>query len=261
MAIEETLDRLATNIALLTGAVATLSESVNGKYAGKPIYSGEGAPSSPPAPDSAQTPPATPAPAKRGRGRPAADDPKPAQTPAPAPTVASEPDPFEDPAGSVPQAPVATLDDVRTAMKTLAAAINQDQALAVLKAAGGVSNLTELQRTPEKYGAVVAAAKKATAEKADETAEADPFETPPPAQNTAAPAAAEEKAPSKEDVKAALVKAQKRTGVDIVQAVVMKHGGKAPGEGGKIGPSLTALPVSAYAAVIKEVGELPTTKT
>ena len=88
------------------------------------------------------------------------------------------------------------------------------------------------------------------------TEEADPFETTAPAA-----AAPEQAAPSREDVKAALVKAQKRTGVDIVQAVVMKHGGKAPGEGGKLGPSLTALPVSAYAAVIKEVGDLPTTKT
>lgn len=41
MSIEETLDRLATNVALLTGAVATLAESVNGAYAGKQIYSGK----------------------------------------------------------------------------------------------------------------------------------------------------------------------------------------------------------------------------
>jgi hypothetical protein len=250
MAIEETLDRLATNIALLTGAVGTLAESVNGKYAGQPIYSGGGAPSSPPAPAGQ---PAATTPAKRGRGRPVAGETTNAQTPAPA---VVEADPFEAPGLPAVTAPVATLDDVRTAMKALAATTTQDIALGVLKATGGVANLTELQRTPEKYGAVVAAARAKTPA-APAAAEADPFETPTPA---AVVADVGQAAPSKEDVKAALVKAQKRTGVDIVQAVVMKHGGKAAGEGGKVGPSLVALPVSAYAAVIKEVGELPTTK-
>ena len=203
----------------------------------------------------ADLPPAQPettlTPAKRGRGRPVAGETPAAQTPAPA---VVEADPF-DTTPPAATAPAATLDDVRTAMKALAAATTQDNALAVLKAAGGVANLTELQRTPEKYGAVAAAAVAATGAKpALPPAEADPFETEAPA------VAPEQAAPTKEDVKAALVKAQKRTGVDIVQAVVMKHGGKAPGEGGKLGPSLTALPVSAYAAVIKEVGELPTTK-
>ena len=201
----------------------------------------------------ADLPPASPgeAPAapKRGRGRPVAGETPAAQTPAPA---VVEADPF-DTTPPAATAPAATLDEVREAMKALAAATTQDNALAVLKEAGGVANLTELQRTPEKYGAVVLAAK-AQLPTTTQPAE-DPFET------TAPAAAPEQAAPSKEDVKAALVKAQKRTGVDIVQAVVMKHGGKAPGEGGKLGPSLTALPVSAYAAVIKEVGDLPTTKT
>ena len=208
----------------------------------------------------ADLPPASPgeAPAapKRGRGRPVAGE---AAQAAPAPSVAAttpaEPDPF-DTAPPAAAAPAATLDDVRTAMKALAAATTQDNALAVLKAAGGVANLTELQRTPEKYGAVVAAAKAKLPADQSRTVEADPFET---TATTVTPDPAQT-APSKEDVKAALVKAQKRTGVDIVQAVVMKHGGKAAGEGGKLGPSLTALPVSAYAAVIKEVGDLPTTK-
>jgi hypothetical protein len=196
-------------------------------------------------------PETTPTPAKRSRGRPVAGETPAAQTPAPA---VVEADPFDTDATAPTRVEVATLDDVRTAMKALAAATTQDNALAVLKAAGGVANLTELQRTPEKYGAVVAAAK-AAVPAVKPAPEADPFET-------TAPAAAvpEQAAPSKEDVKAALVKAQKRTGVDIVQAVVMKHGGKATGEGGQVGASLTALPVSAYAAVIKEVGELPTTK-
>jgi hypothetical protein len=202
----------------------------------------------------ADLPPAQPEtkaePAKRGRGRPVAGESSPAPAPAPA---ATEPDPFDaaPPAASAP--PVATLEEVRGAMKALAAATTQENALSVLKAAGGVSNLTELQRTPEKYGVVVAAAKAASTVKPQEP-EADPFET------TAPAAAPEQKAATKEDVKAALVKAQKRTGVDIVQGVVMKHGGKAAGEGGAVGPSLTALPISAYAAVIAEVEALPTTK-
>ena len=179
-----------------------------------------------------------------------------AQTPAPAATAPAETDPFDTGVSPALDAAPATLDDVRAAMKALAAATTQDNALAVLKAAGGGANLTELQRTPEKYGAVAAAAKAAgVTPVAKPEPEADPFETTAPAA-----AAPEQAAPSKEDVKAALVKAQKRTGVDIVQAVVMKHGGKAAGEGGKLGPSLTALPISAYAAVIKEVGDLPTTK-
>ena len=194
-------------------------------------------------------PETTPTPAKRGRGRPVAGETPAAQTPAPA---VVEADPF-DTAPPAATAPAATLDEVRAAMKALAAATTQDNALKVLKEAGGVANLTELQRTPEKYGAVVAAAK-AQLPTTTQPAE-DPFETTAPAA-----AAPEQAAPSKEDVKAALVKAQKRTGVDIVQAVVMKHGGKAAGEGGQVGPSLTALPISAYAAVIKEVGDLPTTK-
>jgi hypothetical protein len=210
----------------------------------------EGAPPLVNAPPSA-VPAAT---AKRGCGRPVAGEAaQAAQTPSVAATTPAEPDPFDTPAPVV-AAPAATLDEVRAAMKALAAATTQDNALKVLKEAGGVANLTELQRTPEKYGVVVAAAK---AQLPTQTAAAeDPFET------TAAPTQAvpEQAAPSKEDVKAALVKAQKRTGVDTVQAVVMKHGGKAPGEGGKVGPSLTALPVSAYAAVIAEVTALPTTK-
>lgn len=208
----------------------------------------------------ADLPPAQPgeAPAaqKRGRGRPVAGEAAPAAQTAPAAaTTPAESDPFDTPAPA-PTAPPATLDEVRAALKALGAATTQDNALKILKDVGGVPNLTELQRTPEKYGVVVAAAKAATPA-APAAVEDDPFETTASAAVVADPA---QKAYSKEDVKAALVKAQKRTSVDTVQAVVMKHGGKAPGPGGVLGASLTALPISAYGAVIDEVGALPTTK-
>ena len=38
MSIEETLDRLATNVAMIAGAISTLAEAVNGSYKGNPIY-------------------------------------------------------------------------------------------------------------------------------------------------------------------------------------------------------------------------------
>ncbi len=38
MSIEETLDRLATNVAMIAGAIATLAEAVNGSYKGAAIY-------------------------------------------------------------------------------------------------------------------------------------------------------------------------------------------------------------------------------
>ena len=134
----------------------------------------------------ADLPPASPgeAPAapKRGRGRPVAGETPAAQTPAPA---VVEADPF-DTTPPAATAPAATLDDVRTAMKALAAATTQDNALAVLKEAGGVANLTELQRTPEKYGAVVLAAK-AQLPTTTQPAE-DPFETTAPAAAPEVPA-------------------------------------------------------------------------
>lgn len=212
----------------------------------------DGVPEAPPAPGTAgavaplnNAPPATPVP--RGRGRP----PKaPAEAPAaPAPAPAAE-DPFSTEA---PAAPTATPDEVRTALTELKAATDQATALGVLKSAGGADNLSSLDKA--KYGAVVAAAK-AALPAAKPTEPEDPFET-------AAPAAAPvvvEAAPSIEDVKAACVAAGKRTAQDKVQAIVMAHGGTAPSSTGAPGPSLKALPVPQYAAVIAAVNALPTTK-
>lgn len=216
-----------------------------------------------------------PQPARRGRGRPAKGEAAVPAVPAAntaagasltagaapsaaagAPADAASTSPSEaDPFGSTP-APASralTQDDVRNALVALKDATSQDNALAVLKAAGGVSTLPQLPA--EKYAAVIAACQKTghTAALDKALPEPDPFEV-----STAAPVQAD--APSLEDVKAAVVEAQKRTATDTVQKVVMAHGGKAPGPNGVEGPSLKALPVPSYAAVIAAVKALPTTK-
>jgi septal ring-binding cell division protein DamX len=149
---------------------------------------------------------------------------------------------------------VATLEDVRKALTDLKTARDQATAVGILQTVGGAANLTGL--APEKYGTVVAAAKAAMPAPAAPVEPEDPFAVP------AAPAPA---APAKpltlEDVKAAVVAAQKRTGTDTVQKVVMEHGGKAPGaDGGPAMPSLKALPPDQFAACIAAINALPTTK-
>lgn len=241
MALEETFDRIAMNIALLTGAVATLSESVNGKYAGKPIYADNVAKD----PASATAPAATPKP----RGRPARGETA-ASTASAASTAAVEADPF----ATLVTAPTATLDEVRAALTALKEARTQADALKVLKDSSGVDNLGELQKTPEKYGAVVAAAKAALPD-IGAAAVADPFET--ATEASAEPA----KSVTLEEVKAACVAAGKRTGQDKVQKIVMDHGGRGKNAAtGVEGPSLNALSKDNYAAVIAAVSALPTTK-
>lgn len=210
--------------------------------------------------DASPAPAAAAEPQKRGRGRPvkgeetaaaAASAPVQASsTTSPTPAVAE--DPFATPAAA-PAAPVATLDEVRAALKALQAASSQATALDVLKTVSGADNLTAL--AADKYGAVVVAAKakQATYEKAPASTP-DPFEV-----TTAAPAAAE-KPPTLEDVKAVIVETQKRTSQDAAQKVVMANGGKAVNPAGGEGPSLKALPEANYAATIDALKALPTTK-
>jgi hypothetical protein len=199
------------------------------------------------------SPPAQPAPAAtptpRGRGRPAKQSPDRATAPAASPAAPAAPDPFDAPA---PAAPIATLDEVRTALTALKAATSQDNALAVLKVAGGADNLTSLK--PEKYGEVVAAAKRALGP-ATTPVEDDPFAVP-------ATAPAETAKPvTLEDLKAAVVEATKRTGQDRAAKVVMDLGGKAPkADGSGYGPSWTALPKEKYAEAIAQLKALPATK-
>lgn len=198
----------------------------------------------PPQPDTAPAEPPKP----RGRGRPPKAPEAAPAAPAPAPAVV-EADPFAAPAPVV--APTATLDEVRAALTALKAATSQEIALGVLKSAGGADNLTSL--AADKYGAVVAAAKAKQAASSAPVVEADPFAVP----ETTAPA----KALTLEDVKAAVVAAQKRTGTDTVQKVVMAHGGVASDpETSTPKPSLKPLPPEKFAAVIAAIQALPTTK-
>lgn len=196
---------------------------------------------------------ALPAGQKRGRGRPVrGEDAAPVATPSTTPAVTPvvpEADPFAS--------PKAAIEDVRAALTALKAASSQDAALAVLKKAGGAGNLTDLPS--EKYGVVVAAVnvelRIIEAGKKPAVVEADPFEVPATATTPAA------KPLTIEDVKAAVVAATKRTGTDIVQKLVMEHGGKANNpETGASAPSLKAIPEAQYEALVKAISELPTTK-
>lgn len=112
-------------------------------------------------------------PAKRGRGRPAADDPKPAAAaPAAAPVVASVPevDPFDEPAPVVTPAKKADKADVRSALEAFRLRLkNQNlavgdteadaqtkattRALAWLKEVSGTSTLALLEES--KFALVV----------------------------------------------------------------------------------------------------------
>lgn len=187
------------------------------------------------------------------RGRPAKGEAAPAADATTAGATAAA-DPFAEPAAAT--APTATEDQVRAALTELKNATTQDNAVKVLKASSGVDNLTELRKTPEKYGLVVAAAKKALPVAAVNTAEVDPFEA------ASEPVTAEPvKALTPEDVKAACVTAGKRTGQDKVQKILMEMGGKAKNAAtGVEGPSLKALDPSKYAAFVAAIAALPTTK-
>jgi hypothetical protein len=109
--------------------------------------------------------------AKRTRGRPrkveAADTVGEQAAPAATPAVAAEPasaaeepesdaDPFGD------EAPEVKIEDVRAALIACRKKTNESAARKALKDAGGVDVLTQLK--PEKFAAVIAAAKKAMGE-------------------------------------------------------------------------------------------------
>jgi hypothetical protein len=189
-------------------------------------------------------------PAKRGRGRPAKGEDAPTPAPAQAPAAVEAADPFSAPPAAV--TPAVTIEDVRSAMKALAAATSQAIALKVLAdGSGGAVNLSELR--PEFYSNVVGLATEAMPSAAPAAPAADPFEVP-----ATTPAA---KPATLEDIKAACIDAGKRTSQDTVQKIVMKHGGKAKNpDTGLEGPSLKALPATAYAAALAEIKALPSTK-
>ena len=210
-------------------------------------------------PEEAVTPPeqftaTTKAPAKRGRGRPATGEDVPVAAPAQAP-AAMEADPFAAPAEGViaPSAvvPVATWDDCRAALQTLADATTQQNAVSVLEKATGVTTLAQ-PLTAEQYGAAVVAARAATP--AAKQVEADPFSP------TTGEATAAGPEPEIKDVKAAITAAGKHVSESNLKSIVVQHGGKGVGPDGVITASLKALPVSQYAAVIAAIKALPKTK-
>lgn len=187
------------------------------------------------------------------RGRPAKGEAA-QQAAATASQAVVEADPFDSPTPAT--APTATEEEVRAALNALKEAVSQAKALEVLNTAGGATNLSDLRKTPEKYGLVVAAAKAALPAAVVNVVEADPFETAsePVKQPDAKPLTVE-------DVKAACVAAGKRTSQDKVQKIVMEHGGKGKNAAtGVEGPSLNALSADKYAAVIAAVAALPSTK-
>lgn len=184
------------------------------------------------------------------RGRPAKGEAAASAAPA-ASTAAVEADPFDSPAPVTATVPTVTEDEVRAALNALKEAVSQDKALAVLNAAGGATNLSDLRKTPEKFALVVAAAKAAMPAVTASTVEADPFET----------ASEPVKQPTLEEVKAACVAGGKRASQEKVLKIVMDHGGKGKNAAtGAEGPSLNALSADKYAAVIAAVAALPTTK-
>lgn len=247
---EENLSRVATNLALIAGAISTLAEAVNGTYKGKPIYTQQ----------ETTAPSIEPATQKRGRGRQAkGEENGVAVAPTVAATATTSVTPTasveaEDPFADAPKPPAAAIDEVRAALKALQNATTQANALHVLKASGnGAANLTDLKS--DFYGAVVAAATAALpVVKTEPVVEDDPFgENTPVAQPEAVKITIE-------DIKAAVVAAQKITSQDTVQKVVMSHGGKANVAGQPPGPSLKALPEANYAACLAEIKALPKTK-
>lgn len=247
MSIEQTLDQILT---LVEGITITLQ-------------------------DLAKAPAATPAavPAKKGPGRPpkaveAVAVHKHPDAPAVLPDLPGETvdeafaadaakavDPFAQAATVQP-----TKEEVRAAAIALSGATTQENAVAVMKAATGASSFGELE--PDLHAKAIAAFTAAMPK-----VSVDPFAvgataTPTAAKETAAPTAAVQgDGPSLTDVRDAVIDAQKRTGVAQVQGVVMLHGGVLinPATGVK-GPSLNAIPVPAYAAVIAQLKALTTTK-
>ena len=236
MSIEKALADLqsaieANTAALLGGATpSTRGRKAKGEVDGKAVA------------PAAEPTPAAPSPAT--------------STPAPADTaLATQPadDPFAE---TKPVAPTVTLEQLRLKATELSKLTSQEKAVAVMKVATGAASFGALK--PEQYGLAYTAFEASLATiAASKAVESDPFATSVTMAPSATASAQVTSAPSLADVKAAVVGAQKRTGTDKVQAVVVKHGGVA---GSPPAVSLKALDVSKYAAVIAEIAALPSTK-
>jgi hypothetical protein len=199
------------------------------------------------APAAPEAPAAAPeaAPVKRPRGRPAKVEAPATPAPEASPVVEATP-------AVAPQVVTATLEDVRAALTALKAATDQATALKVLHRFA--ENFSALK--PEQYSAVIEATKQPV-----EVEEDDPFAAPPAPAAPAAPPAPPAKVYTRDEVKAAIIAAVKRSGQDVAQKVVMTYGGTAPDPvTGTQMPSLKALPEAKFAAVIAELQALPATK-
>jgi hypothetical protein len=168
-------------------------------------------------------------------------------------SISPSDDPFAD---AAPAAPVATQAQMRAAILALRDATDQATALAVMKKYGA-ENFGAVKEAD--YGSIVRdataalpAVKVVVDDPFADTATAPASSTP---SATLAPATA-----TLDEVKKAIVQAQKRTSTDKVQQVVMDNGGVGVGASGAKGPSLKSLPADKYALVIDLIAKLPSTK-
>jgi hypothetical protein len=166
-------------------------------------------------------------------------------------SISPSDDPFAD---AAPAAPVATQVQMRAAILALRDATDQATALAVMKKYGA-ENFGAVKEAD--YGSIVRDATAALP--AVKVVVDDPFAD--TATSATAPVASTAKSEATlDDVKKAIVQAQKRTSTDKVQQVVMDNGGVGVGANGAKGPSLKSLPADKYALVIDLIAKLPTTK-
>ena len=231
MFIEEKIDRI---LALLEGG-ASAAEPVK-KPRGRPAKGEESAAAQPAA------------------SALAVSTPTPATAPA-ALSVGSDTDPFAS-TPEEPSVPTVTLEQLSAKARELSKLTSQEKAVGIMKSATGAASFGALK--PEQYGLAYQAFEASIAfESSKASTPDDPFAAPATTAQSATASATAEAAPSLADMKDAVVKAQKRTGTDVVQKVVAKHGGVA---GSPPQVSLKALPVSKYAQVLAEIAAFPSTK-
>ena len=236
MTIEETLDRLATNVAMIAGAISTLAEAVNGTYKGNPIYAQQQA--APPADDAK--------PSKAGRKAKGEVDgkavaPETTATPAAIPTV------------TTPAATPVVLgnkEDMKKAVLAYKDATDQATALKLLTDVGA-ENFGAVK--PELYQQVTDAAIAALASVSKPVVkEVDPFAD-----------SDEDVAPTVTltDVKKAFVGRQKDVSESALLDVLKSLGAVGAGAPGQpLTPSLKFLAADKFAAAIELVSKLPKTK-
>lgn len=245
MSIEETLDRLATNVAMIAGAISTLAEAVNGTYKGNPIYAQQQA--TPPADD--------PKPKKAGRPAKGEADgqavkPDASTAAATVAATATAKEPSASPTSETPKQ-VGTKEAMKAAVLAYRDATDQATALKLLTDVGaenfGTVKPEDWQKVTDAAVAVLAAVSKPVVK------EVDPF-----GDDSDEPAAAPTVVLA--DVKKAFVARQKEVAESALTGVLLALGASAPGPGGAIVPSLKHLDPSKFAEAIAKVNALPKTK-